>query len=289
VAPLSDVCFEMIGESFISKIREWRMTPYFTVMMVPRQFGQINCFRIPFRDSIMGRDALCVDIPVSSPDGDKALGPFLRLCTTHLESLMDKPERGFQLATISRLLKGEAEKGIVAGFVGGDMNANDASEHENHKAADVELKDAWEDVPHPPVPKLKPFQKDLTYGRAKGNTFGYQSTKMNNRKRLDKFFYTGLLETIALTEPQDVTGKVGRLGIGLTTEVVAWECEKTELRVVRGKLVEKTFKEYYSDRQMETHRKYRKENWPEPVRRKIDAWVSDHFGIATGTRAGSFN
>lgn len=104
---------------------------------------------------------------------------------------------------------------IVAGLVGGDMNAIDRSEHEFHKASDVDLKDVWEDIPTPPVPFLKPFQKDFSYGRARGNIWGYQSNKPRERKRMDKFFYTGSIETVALCEAQDVTGRLGRLGIGL--------------------------------------------------------------------------
>jgi hypothetical protein len=33
------------------------------------------------------------------------------------------------------------------------------------------------------------------------------------------FFYTGPMETVALTEPQDFTGRIGRVGIGLISEV----------------------------------------------------------------------
>lgn len=33
------------------------------------------------------------------------------------------------------------------------------------------------------------------------------------------------METVTLAEPQDVTGRLGRLGIGLKTEVEAWESE----------------------------------------------------------------
>ncbi|KAK5202641.1 hypothetical protein LTR96_011378 [Exophiala xenobiotica] len=58
-----------------------------------------------------------------------------------------------------------------------------------HKKSDVDLKDAWEDISTPP-PALKPFQKDLSYGRARGNTWGYQSKRHQERKHMDKFLYT---------------------------------------------------------------------------------------------------
>jgi len=95
------------------------------------------------------------------------------------------------------------------------MNAIDRFEHELQQAGDVDLKDVWEDIPAPPVPVLKAFQKDTSYGRVRVNTWGYQSKSSRDRKRMDKFFYTGLLETVALTEPQDVTGRSGRVGIAL--------------------------------------------------------------------------
>ncbi len=124
----------------------------------------------------MGRDALVVDIPVFSSREQTESKECLRLCTTHLESLWSgKAYRPGQLGLISTLLKGvpTMKSRIVAGLVGGDMNAIDRPEHDFHKAIDVDLQDAWEDVPAPPIPVLKPFQRDFSYGRARGNTWGY--------------------------------------------------------------------------------------------------------------------
>ncbi|KAF2271692.1 uncharacterized protein EI97DRAFT_462575 [Westerdykella ornata] len=165
----------------------------------------------------------------------------------------------FTLMMIPRYL---GKCGIIAGLVGGDMNAIDAPEHELHKASEVELKDVWEDAPAPPIPVLKPFQKDFTYPR-----------------RMDKFFYTGLVETVALTEPQDLAGRLGRVGIGLQTEVEAGEDEMTESKFVRGKLVEKKHKVYYSDDQ--ARRIFSGVGKRNLVHKRISTWVSDHFGIAT--------
>ncbi|KAF1951661.1 hypothetical protein CC80DRAFT_424110 [Byssothecium circinans] len=220
IDPPQDLYFDIPDESFILKLVEWESKPYFTLMLISRDLGVLNCFRVPFVTN-MGRDALVIDIPIANKDTSSPAKESLRLCTTHLESLWD--DRGYrpsQLALISTLLKGAPpiEYKIVAGLVGGDMNSNDKSEHEFHKRDDINLKDVWEDVPAPPVPRLKPFQKDLTYGRAKGNTYGYHSDKYRERKRLDKFFYTGSLETVPLSEVQDITGKLGRFDIGLKTE-----------------------------------------------------------------------
>jgi tyrosyl-DNA phosphodiesterase 2 len=80
---------------------------------------------------------------------------------------------------ISALLKGliAAESRIIAGLFGGDMNAINQSEHELHNASDVDLKDVWEDIPAPPVPILKPFQKDTSYGRVKREIPGVTNRK----------------------------------------------------------------------------------------------------------------
>jgi hypothetical protein len=145
---------------------------------------------------------------------------------------LSNADRPRQLALISAILKGKPPSTykiplstykIAAGLVGGDMNSIDKAEHELHKREDIDLKDVWEDVPAPPIPKLKPFQRDLTFGRAKGNTYGYQSDANRARQRLDKFFHSGALETIPLDEFDATTGRLSRLGLGLKTEVDAWE------------------------------------------------------------------
>ncbi|KAM0185928.1 hypothetical protein ACHAPI_011966 [Fusarium lateritium] len=194
---------------------------YFTLMMVSKTLPISNCFRVPFV-SEMERDALVVDIPVSGDNGSEAPKRSLRLCTTHLESLYTGKELRFQqLAQVSALLKGDSSQGqiIHGGLVGGDMNPADRFEHNIHRAPEVDLTDVWEDEPAPTPPVLKPFQKDITYGKARGNTWGYQSDRARTRKRLDKFLYTGSIETFALSEAQDTIGKLGRFGIGLKTKV----------------------------------------------------------------------
>lgn len=148
----------------------------------------------------------------------------LRLCTTHLESLwVGKRYHLGQLALVSTLLKGTPSMGtkVVWGLVRGDMNAMDGSEHELHKIDDIDLKDIWENKPLPAIPVLRPGKKDLTYGRARGNTWSYRSVNVRRRKRFDKSFYAGSLSTVALKEAQDVAGAFRRLGIGLKTEVEA--------------------------------------------------------------------
>lgn len=115
------------------------------------------------------------------------------------------------------------------------MNHISALDAASHKADNVDLYDVWEDTPSPIVP-IKQTRKDLTHGRAMGNTWGYQSESAHSRKRLDKFFYPGLVEA------QDLTGKVGRLGIGVKTKVEVWEYERTGLHFVKRRLVNGIYK-----------------------------------------------
>jgi tyrosyl-DNA phosphodiesterase 2 len=274
------------GDSVTLKRLDWRATPYFSLIMVSINLAIENCFRVPFVTE-MGRDALVVDIPIFNARGQTEPEECLRLCTTHLESLWPgKAYRTGQLRLISALLKGfpVMKSRVVAGLVGGDMNSIDQPEHDFHRATDVGLQDAWEDVPALSIPVEKLCQKDLSYGRARGNTWGYQSGKPRPGKRLDKFLYTGSLETVAPNQAQDVTGRIGRLGIGLKTEVEVWEHETVEVRTEQGKIVEELHKEYLTE---DIATIWRENGFPGHkglVRTNISTWASDHFGITVGVK-----
>ena len=286
IIPPESVYTNIPGDSFMLRRVNWAAVPYFSLLMISRSLAIESCFRIPFV-TLQGRDALVVDIPISNSTQPNESKDCLRLCTTHLESSWSgKAYRPGQLGLISTLLKGEPniKSRVVAGLVGGDMNAIDLWEHEFHRAIDVDLQDAWEDIPAPPIPVLEPLQKDLSYGRAKGNTWGYQSGKPRTKKRKDKFLYTGALETVALEEAQDVTGRLGRLGIGLKIEVNAWEEETKESRVVRGKIVKKPVKTLYSE---SAFARLRRKGWLKQRKfapTRVKSWVSDHFGITIGIK-----
>ena len=97
---------------------------------------------------------------------------------------------------------------------------------------------------------------------------------------MDKFLYTGSVDTEALSELQDLSGKIGRLGINLKTKVEVLACDRKESRFVRGKIVEKTHEDYY-----DIQREYFKSRIGYGcVRKTVDEWVSDHFGIVVGIR-----
>jgi tyrosyl-DNA phosphodiesterase 2 len=151
---------ENINEKTLdSKGWRWRAVPYFTLMMIPKSLAVLDCFRMPLVSG-MGKDALFVDILQSAGEQSQS-HRAIRLCTTHLESYYGgECNRANQLATISgRLHELRAgEYNIIAGLVGGDMNAIDHQEHDLHKANNVNLRDVWEDEPAPQVPALKPFE-----------------------------------------------------------------------------------------------------------------------------------
>ena len=97
---------------------------------------------------------------------------------------------------------------------------------------------------------------------------------------MDKFFYTGSVDTEALSEAQDLSGKGGRLGIGLKTKVEVLACKSTRFRVLRGKEVEERYETFYD---IEKEQLYSRLGCGY-VRKTIDGWVSDHFGIAVGIK-----
>ena len=97
---------------------------------------------------------------------------------------------------------------------------------------------------------------------------------------MDKFLYTGSVDTEALSEAQDLSGKVGRLGIGLKTKVEVLACKRTRFRVLRGKHVEEPYEDFYDIEKKHLYSHI----GSDCVRKTIDGWVSDHFGIAVGLR-----
>lgn len=267
------------GENFIIRGRDWTPEDYFTIMMTPKDLGILSSFRVPFATN-MGRDALVVDLPVQNgSDSQSHPREALRLCTTHLESQNPLKMRGVQLRLTSSILKQQdKEYDILGGIVGGDMspldNKNDGDVHKRRK---VKLRDVWEDVPPPPIPKHVP--EDPTFGQARGHTCGYQSHGGDPRKRADKFFYTGRIETLPVEESEDVTGNLGRIGIGLDTGDVLW------IKKYRpwGK---ESYREYLTDAQYQAKRQHLVGDGGESWKRAT-AWASDHFGITVGVRVGS--
>jgi tyrosyl-DNA phosphodiesterase 2 len=219
-----------------------RQARYYTMAMTPRSLRLQNSFRMPL-PSEMGRDALFIDLDLYSSIGrPNSAKEVLRVCTTHLESLQEGNSlRARQLELISQNLE-VIENGVrvIAGLVGGDMNAIHYSDCTIHKQ--LGLKDAWEDQ------LTRDGKGDSS--QVSGHTWGYQSKSTEFAPaRLDKFLYRGCVKTTNLTNTQGAEETVGRLGVGLTTDISSQGLSRgRQLLGLEGKL------------------------------QKI--WVSDHYGIA---------
>ncbi|KPM34801.1 hypothetical protein AK830_g11770 [Neonectria ditissima] len=227
----------------------------------------------------MGRDLVGVDLYVSGDEQGSGQHDCIRLCTTHLESLREgQAYRLKQLRMISDLLKMPTETGhrVIAGIVGGDMNAIESSEHSYHRTTQVGLHDVWEDTLQP--------QGDESHDNEKGSTWGHQSSQRFVPKRMDKFFYAGNIESLAVRSAQDATGKLGRFGIGLKPKADAWEIAREEIEVVRGQTVKRLRKEYVSEERIRTLETLGFLESYRVTHTKIDSWVSDHLGITARIR-----
>lgn len=98
---------------------------------------------------------------------------------------------------------------------------------------------------------------------------------------MDKFFYTGSIETVAIHGVQDITGRLGRLGIGLKTEVEAWGYKYKGLKKLsrrRGKYVEEPLKEYCSKTSVARLRDEGLLERGKLVRTKLNPWVRRSLG-----------
>jgi tyrosyl-DNA phosphodiesterase 2 len=226
-----------------------RQAKYYTMAMTPKSLKVQNSFRMPL-PSEMGRDALFVDLYLESSrqQPKPAASEVFRICTTHLESLQEGSSlRARQLELISQNLAGAGnELGVVAGLVGGDMNAIHCSDHTLHKR--FGLNDAWEDQ------ERTKGSGDFPYGQMCGHTWGYQpnSTRFAPA-RLDKFLYRGCVKTTTLANTRDVKETVVRLGVGLTADIFSKANSLGEQNIeLEGEMQR--------------------------------VWVSDHYGIVTGVK-----
>jgi hypothetical protein len=70
----------------------------------------------------------------------------------------------------------------------------------------------------------------------------------------------------------------------LKTEFDVWEHEIVEKPAVRGKYIEKPNKQYLSQHEAASLREMGLLGQRKLVRTRVNAWVSDHFGIAVGVK-----
>ncbi|PVI02424.1 hypothetical protein DM02DRAFT_670575 [Periconia macrospinosa] len=114
--------------------RKWPSSLYGTTTLVDRRLQIRSVFRVPWI-SKFERDGLFVDVELRNRGDDAAAGmeecgngkggeTVLRLCNTHLESLVaDPPVRPLQLESASMYLRTSSSSNIAAAILAGDLNA----------------------------------------------------------------------------------------------------------------------------------------------------------------------
>jgi tyrosyl-DNA phosphodiesterase 2 len=174
--------------------RNWLSPYYGTTTLIDRRLSIKSVFRVPWI-SKFDRDGLFVDLELC---GNSVLGGderVLRLCNTHLESLVaDPPVRPQQLKLASVYLQ---ELNVASALLAGDLNAIQPFDRTLH--TENNLKDTY-----------------LELGGAEdsdeGYTWGYQSPQWMQDKfgcsRMDKILYRGDLEPKTLR----------RIGMGIKVD-----------------------------------------------------------------------
>ena len=153
----------------------WGSFMYGTTTLVDRRLPVSSCFRAHFTATNMERDGLFVDIALN--------GKTLRLCNTHLESLIaDPPLRPTQMRIISGYMRE-----VAAAIVAGDFNAIQPFDESLH--SDNGLKDAY-------------LELGGTEGAEEGKTWGQQALRQLREQfgcsRMDKLFFCGDVKALAV-------------------------------------------------------------------------------------------
>lgn len=155
-------------------------------------------FRVHYEHTDQERDALCVDIRAIDDQ-------VLRICSTHLESLIaDPPLRPKQLATAAKWMR-EADASIL----GGDLNAIQPFDKTLH--SDNDLKDAY-------------LQTGGKEDEEAGMTWGQMAATSERERfglsRMDKLLYCGNVEVDrfetfgldAIVDEEEVAKSMIRIG-----------------------------------------------------------------------------
>jgi len=166
----------------------WESGHYGTCTLIPKVLPITAVFRVHYEQTGMERDGLFVDV-------DFGNGLIIRICNTHLESLIaNPPKRPHQLATAAEWMHATEVSGSV---LGGDLNAIQPFDETLH--SDNSLSDAY-----------------LTLGGKEHSDEGYTwgqmaATKLRNMfgcSRMDKLFFCGQLKV----------DKFERFGYGVEVE-----------------------------------------------------------------------
>lgn len=129
-------------------------------------------FRVHYEHTNQERDALCIDLRAADSQ-------ILRMCSTHLESLIaDPPLRPGQLATASKWMHE-----VDASILGGDLNA--IQPFDKTIASENGLKDAYIQLGG---------KEDAQAGMTWGQMAAIWDRERFGLTRMDKFLYCGNVE-----------------------------------------------------------------------------------------------
>ena len=154
--------------------RFWESGHYGTCTLIPKVLPVTSVFRVHYEQTAMERDGLFVDFDFGNQQR-------VRVCNTHLESLIaNPPKRPHQLATAAKWMHSPEISGSV---LGGDLNAIQPFDEKLH--SDNNLQDAY-----------------LTLGGKEHSDEGYTwgqmaATKLRNTfgcSRMDKLYFCGQLK-----------------------------------------------------------------------------------------------
>ncbi|KAL8931754.1 MAG: hypothetical protein Q9211_006754 [Gyalolechia sp. 1 TL-2023] len=161
----------------------WQSGYYGTAMLIDRRLTVNSVSRIRYKTN-MQRDGLFVDLAFAR-DGIAGEQAIVRLCNTHLESLVAVPPlRPAQMAIVAKHLHDPA---IRAGLVAGDFNAIEPFDRTLH--LDNGLKDAYLELGG---------QEDNDEGYTWGQQVHSELRERFGCSRMDKIFYCGRMRVNSL-------------------------------------------------------------------------------------------
>lgn len=166
----------------------WESGHYGTVTLIPQALPITSVFRVHYEQTEMERDALFVDVNVGNAQ-------TIRICNTHLESLIaDPPRRPHQLATAAQHMHDPAVNGSI---LGGDLNAIQPFDRNLH--SDNNLQDAY---------LVLGGKEDSDDGYTWGQMAQVKLRNMFGCSRMDKLYFVGDLKL----------EKFERFGLGVEVE-----------------------------------------------------------------------
>ncbi|KIX98718.1 uncharacterized protein Z520_05179 [Fonsecaea multimorphosa CBS 102226] len=166
----------------------WESGHYGTCTLVPKALPITSVFRVHYEQTVMERDGLFVDVHFGN-------GQIIRICNTHLESLVaDPPKRPHQLATAAKWMHDPEASGSV---LGGDLNAIQDFDKTLH--SDNNLQDAYLSLGG---------KEDTDQGYTWGQMAPTRLRNMFGCSRMDKLFFCGQLKC----------EKFERFGMGIEAE-----------------------------------------------------------------------